>query len=195
MRWFGSFAITTLIAGVTAGLLWLRDHPPFGIVEISDALRWVIPDVIATFVTTFTLPLLFATLALVRLAAQRVLAYTESATDAAPRAQPGKRAALGAAANVLFHNPSRWWLAPYTVIVGVVVAISGVVVIFFDRDPATRLAWGLTAAFGATLVGAMAMPDKVQPLRAVSDPDPDPVLALPGDDVAPTEPAVTQPAA
>lgn len=187
MRWFGSFVITALLAGLAAGVLWLRDHPPFGIVEISDALRWVIPDVIAAFVTLFPVPLILGTLFLVRLAAQRVLAYTESATDAAPRARPGKRAALGAAANVLFHNPSRWWLAPYTVVVGVVVAISGVVVFLFDRDPATQLFWGLTAAFGATLAAAMAMPDRVQPLRAAPDPEPDPVLAIPGDGAEPAD--------
>lgn len=188
MRWFGSFVITALPAGLTAGVLWLRDHPPFGIIEISDGLRWLIPGAIATFVTTFSVPLVFATLVLVRLAAQRVLAYTESATDAAPRAQPGKRAALGAAVNVLFHNPSRWWLASSTVIVGVVVAISGAAVFLLDRDPGTRLLWALTAAFGATLAGAMAMPDRVQSLRAAPDPDPDPVLAIPGD-TDPTEPS------
>ena len=182
MRWFASFYLTLLSTGVIAGLLWLREHPLFGIRETAQALQWLIPEIVAAFVQAFTIPLLFATLLVIRLVLQRVLAYTASATEASPRARPGKRAALGAAAYTLWHNPTRWWLSPFAVVIGIVVGLTGVFVFIIDRGVEARLLWGLTAIFASTITAAMANPDRRQPLRTAPGDEEavDPVLAVPG---------------
>ena len=89
MRWFASFWITVLATAAAAGLLALRaaDVP-----VVSDALRWMIP--VARVPWFMQAALIFGCWTATRIALQWAIAYTESATDASPRARPGKRARL-----------------------------------------------------------------------------------------------------
>lgn len=176
MRWFASFWITVLVTAVAAGLLALRgaDMP-----VVSDALRGIIPvGRIPWFVQA---GLIFGCWTVTRIALQWVIAYTESATDASPRARPGKRARLGALAYRWFGNPTGRWLAFYAIVLTIVAALLTPLRYVFGFAPALVT---LTALYAATLVSAAAAPDRRQPLRAESDPAPDPVLTMPGERAA-----------
>lgn len=178
MRWFASFWITAALCGVAAALFTLRaaDVP-----LVSSSLKsafWFrgIPPIL-------TFGLVFGCWAVVRGILQKILAYTASAVDASPRARPGKRAALGALADRWFSNPRGAWIAPYLFVLTIVAVLAWPVGSKLQAPPVFP---ALTALYVATLAGAMAMPDRRQPLRIAADPPPDPLLAMPGD-VAPAD--------
>jgi hypothetical protein len=121
-------------------------------------------------------------------ALDRWIAYTSSASDASPRNVGAVWTTLWRLADTLFHNPTRWWLTTFTLLVTLVTAASGVWVNVFSVTATTKMAWGLTLLFATTLIASMANPDAPDPLRAVPDPTLDPVLDIPGertDDSAP----------
>src|SRR5690606_13317537 len=181
MRWFFSFAITAFLVTTTAGLLWLREHSIAGVTEVSKALAWLIPDSGARFLVEYQL-LLMAVLNLVILTAlERWIAYSSSATEASPRKVGRVWTWLWRLAHTRFHNPTRWWLSTFTILVSVVAAASGVWVRLFEVSSLTELAWGLTLLFATTLVASMVHPDVPAPLRAVAEPAVDPILDIPGE--------------
>lgn len=176
MRWFASFWITVLATAGAAGVLALRgaDVP-----LVSDALRWLIPvGRVPWFVQA---GLIVGCWTVVRIALQWAIAYTESATDASPRAKPGKRARLGAFAFRWFGNPIGRWLGFYAFALTIVAAFLTPLQFFLRFTPALVT---LTALYAATLVSAAATPDRRQPLRSAPDPEPDPLLAMPGEPAA-----------
>lgn len=176
MRWFASFWITLLATAIAAGLLALRG---MDVPVVSDALRWLIP--VARVPWFLQAGLIFGCWTVVRIVLQWAIAYTESATDASPRARPGKRARLGAFAYRWFGNPTGRWLMFYAFALTIVAVFLTPLRYFLGFAPALVT---LTALYAATLASAAAAPDRRQPLRAASDPAPDPLLAMPGEPAA-----------
>jgi hypothetical protein len=181
MRWFVSFFMTLIVVAVTAAILWLRTHTLFGVQELSDAVVWLVPRAAAAFLERYQVTLMFLLYALILSITAWILAYTASATDAAPRARPGTRASFGNAAYSLFHNPARWWLTAFVLLIGIATAASGTYLWLFGGSVFADTAWGVTALFGCTLMAAMVTPDGADPLRARPDPFPDPRLGIPGE--------------
>lgn len=191
MRWFASFWVTVALCLVGAFVYWL-----------STIDVWVIDDLLnhrlvpSGLVRLTTIPLLVGLCyALVRGILHRVLAYTESAIDASPRAEGERgrrRAAIGNAAYVAFGNPTGWWLAPFALVLGLAAAAAGAlrwslvttgIVGTSDGDLLVTLLLVLAILYATTVGSAMLFPDRPQPLRALhgaaADPDLDPILGVP----------------
>lgn len=173
VRWFAAFWITVLATAAAAGVLALRGST---VPAVADGLRWLIP--VGRIPWFLQAALIVGCWTVVRVVLQWAIAYTESATDAAPRTRPGKRARLGAFADRWFGNPTGRWLTFYAIVLGTVAALLTPLRFALDIAPALV---ALTALYAATLASAAAAPDRRQPLRAAVDPVPDPLLAMPGE--------------
>lgn len=168
MRWFATFWLTAGVVVVTTGvwLVWSKDAG--NVLEARVAVLFAI-----------------GVYALIRVLVQRVLAYTDSATEASPRGGLGKRAALGRWVIDHFHNPTGLWLGPYTAMMAVLATVTSFAAYSIAdeqiRVPVAVLAV-LTSLYASTLTLAGLFPDPPIPLRAPPDVMPvDPVLDLPSE--------------
>ncbi len=183
MRWFASWWITAVVCFAGAGFYWLAENGPERLTTKLEGFSTPNQLWIAGLVS--------ACYALVRLIVHRVLAYTESAIDASPRAggeRGRRRAAIGAAAYASFGNPTGWWLSPFAAfltIAGALAVVLRVSMIWIDGwQPGgfglvLTMLLSLAVLYGATVTAAMLRPDRPQPLRPAADPPLDPSLAMP----------------
>ena len=174
MRWVASFWLTAVVVTVTAGI-WLA-----WVISRGGVL---VPQAIVLFA--------IGVYALTRTLVHRVLAYTDSATEASPRGDQGKRAAIGRWVIDHFHNPTGLWLGPYTVAMGALTVAMSWIGAVVATDGAERFAVAvlavLTGLYASTLTFAMLRPDPPIPLRAPPDVTPlDPILDLPTEAPGPT---------
>ena len=176
MRWFASFWLTAVVVAVTAGI-WLA-----WVISRGGVL---VPQAIVLFA--------IGVYALTRTLVHRVLAYTDSATEASPRGGQGKRAALGRWVIDHFHNPTGLWLGPYTVAMAALATGASAFAWAVATDGAERFAVAalavLTGLYASTLTLAMLLPDPPIPLRTPPDVTPlDPILDLPTEAPGPAAP-------
>lgn len=194
MRWFASYWITMLICLAAAGLYWVIG---LEVDPIANRLDWLLPGGAPSW--WMTLVLVAGCYAVVRVVVHHVVAYTESAIDASPRAEGGRgrQAAIGNAAYTAFGNPTGWWLGPFAAWLGVVAAFAGVVrwsIIVIEGGRVeggelfVNLLLALAILYAGTVTSAMLFPDRPQSLRPAPEQEPDPVLAIPEIDRPPARP-------
>ena len=173
MRWFASFFTTSVIVIVVTGLLWIRNNELFGTDALSDVLVWSIPSVLAFWIQRFQIPLIFAIWVFLRTAFQWTLDYVETQVEGAPRRDRALDR-MSEWAFILFHNPARWWLAPYTALLTLVLGVIGAYIWVFDQNVITKSAWGLSMLFLSTLVATMTVSERPDRLRRPANADTEP---------------------
>ena len=179
MRWFLSYWITVLICWLLAGIYFLGGANIAGVSNLVEQLFggappwWLIP-------VSVSVVYLF-----VRVVLHRVLAYTESAIEASPRAdgvRGRRRAAFGNAAYTAFGNPTGLWLSPFALILGMAAALAVFLRLGLGLPQDSRFTLLLTLMWLYAVVTASAMvnPDHPQPLLYVEEePELDPILEHP----------------
>ncbi len=208
MRWFLAWLITALLTALAHGLYWLAGAD---IPVVSSLLRRLQPPLVDVAGGLGGPWLIFwsqvACWAVTRLVLIRLFAYINSETEGSPRgpelgASAGRsranrrRIALGALAVRLFHNPTGRWLALYAVLLNLAVWAAAPLVLrpSMEASLVHPAYWGLSALYAMTVAAAAATPDKLIPLRPqATDPNPDPVLDLPGNADATAGPALGAP--
>ncbi len=171
MRWFISWYVTALVTGFAAALLvtldWLSNKEQSWATAAREAIA-LEPNGSGGWLLILAAQL--ACWILVRLVLVRVFAYINSELSSSPRGDDSgslvnrRRASRGRVMIRMFHNPTGWWLAPYALVLNLIVW-SARPFEWTTNPPIPVAAWGLCALFGATLLAAMVTPDKRIPVR------------------------------